>query len=269
MKPFHRNLVFIALALALVALGYYLDTRPPHTETESYRVVQVIDGDTILINDPSNSKVRYLGIDAPEIPLEDAPGEPMSLESWELNKKLVGGKDIELRFDKQKYDRYGRLLAYVYVDGVSLSEELVRTGNARVLVIEPNDLYADSLYEAEQSAKEQKRGIWGPIDQIAPPGGNSKFLIKPKDASRYVDRLVVLRGNITDTRANDNVVALEIGDDVELIIYNSDLDNFEFFDIDPFTHYFGKDVEAIGRVRMYRGKPMLTIEHPISLRVLN
>jgi len=62
-------------------------------------------------------------------------------EATEANKRLVDGKDVELEFDVQRWDRYGRLLAYVYVDDVMMNEKLVQEGFARVSTYPPNVKY--------------------------------------------------------------------------------------------------------------------------------
>ena len=123
---------------------------------EKARVIQVIDGDTIVIE--GGHHVRYIGIDAPE------RGEPYYEEAKQYNQELVDGKVVRLERDKEGEgkDKYGRRLRHVYVDDVFVNAELVRKGYARVYPkgLFPEIEYYDLLKEAEKEAKEAGRGIW-------------------------------------------------------------------------------------------------------------
>jgi micrococcal nuclease len=77
--------------------------------SEIHTVSWVIDGDTIELS--TGEKVRYIGIDTPEV------NRPLGREITKCNDSLVGGREVHLVFGKDKYDRYGRLLAYVYING--------------------------------------------------------------------------------------------------------------------------------------------------------
>jgi micrococcal nuclease len=141
LKP-RKGPVIFAVFIVL-ALGFYLYTTYSGKKGgEGYCTVEeVIDGDTVIIDDGKSSHVGYLGIDAPEESWQDSPGDPLWEEAAEFNRKLVAGKRVRLEYDKEKYDVYGRTLAYVYKDGVSINEELLRHGLARPLFIEPNYKY--------------------------------------------------------------------------------------------------------------------------------
>ena len=81
------------------------------------RVEQVVDGDTIKVHLGGRLEtVRYIGVDTPET-VHPARGlEPYGKEASRFNASLVEGKMVRLEFDVERRDRYGRLLAYVYVD---------------------------------------------------------------------------------------------------------------------------------------------------------
>jgi micrococcal nuclease len=126
-------------------------------------VTDVVDGDTIevLLADGAEEDVRYIGVDTPE---SVKPGEPVqcgALRASDANERLVGGRRVRLRFDAERRDTYGRLLAYVYVGDVFVNAELVRRGLARTLTIEPNDSFAPLLRRLEAAAGRAGRGIWG------------------------------------------------------------------------------------------------------------
>lgn len=99
-------------------------------------LVRVIDGDTIVVDDGGEEqRVRFLGIDTPEIAHEDGEtSEPCGEEAREMTEELTAGGDLELRSDdgQPAEDRYGRRLAYVEVDGKDLSAELLQAGLAEI-----------------------------------------------------------------------------------------------------------------------------------------
>lgn len=116
-------------------------------------VVRVIDGDTIEVI--GGDRVRYIGIDAPE--MDD---ECFAEEATERNRELVDGKHVRLERDVSNRDDFGRLLRYVHVDNVFVNETLVREGYARAVSYPPDTAYQDVLEDAEQEAREHERGLW-------------------------------------------------------------------------------------------------------------
>ncbi|UCC61027.1 MAG: thermonuclease family protein [Dehalococcoidia bacterium] len=123
---------------------------------DQVRVVRVVDGDTIEIE--GGERVRYIGIDTPEVyPSEEYYG----IEAWEKNRELVGGCLATLERDVSDRDRYGRLLRYVYVDGIFINAELVRLGYARAKSYPPDTRHQELLEQLEEEAKEAHRGLWG------------------------------------------------------------------------------------------------------------
>lgn len=255
--------IFIILPLVLVVL-FISDL----SGDDLYRVRSVIDGDTIVLEDASSTNVRYLGIDAPEVGTFYGPGDPLSDEARILNRDLVSGKKIRLEFDNEKFDPYGRTLAYVFVDDVFVNEQLLRTGLAKTLIIPPNDKYAKRLQIAEKEAKGLRKGIWGNLSILKYPEGNSDFVIKPGSATRYIDQRVVVRGKITRFRKSDKVLVLKMEDGLDIVLFPDSWSNFSFFNIIPEDYYLGKPVEVIGKIRMYRGRPNIIVSHPISIRAL-
>ena len=124
---------------------------PPNTA----KVVKVIDGDTITIE--GGYKVRYIGIDTPEIhPRLEAYG----MEAWQANRQLVEGKRVRLEQDVSKTDKYGRLLRYVYIDDTFVNAELVKEGLATAKAYPPDTKYQDYLEQMEMEARLAGRGMW-------------------------------------------------------------------------------------------------------------
>jgi len=136
------------------------------------KCIKVIDGDTIKIATGEN--VRLIGVDTPESrrnkklyrdadrSKEDADAIiAMGKESAKYTTGLVLGKDVRLEFDVQKKDRYGRLLAYVYLeDGTFVNAELVKQGYASPMTVPPNVKYVDLFKKLYQEARENKKGLW-------------------------------------------------------------------------------------------------------------
>ena len=138
-------------AIILFILPLCACSSPP----EIARVTQVIDGDTIIID--TGHRVRYIGIDTPEVHPEL---EAYGMEAWQVNRRLVEGKEVRLERDVSETDKYGRLLRYVYVDNIFVNAELVRQGLAEAKAYPPDTKYQGYLEQMEAEAREAGRGIW-------------------------------------------------------------------------------------------------------------
>jgi micrococcal nuclease len=124
-------------------------------------VIRVVDGDTIEVElEGRTESVRYIGVDTPETPKPGTPAQCFAEEASVFNEALVAGERVRLVFDRELRDRYGRLLAYVYVEGLLVNAELIRDGYARTLEIEPNTAMADRLSALERQAGRAGRGLW-------------------------------------------------------------------------------------------------------------
>ena len=131
------------------------------------RVTHVVDGDTIDVSiDSDDDTVRYIGIDTPETVKPGTPVQCGGPRAHEVNERLVGGRTVTLRFDAERRDVYGRLLAYVYLPRpgsrpLFVNAKLVRLGLARTLTIPPNDSFAPLFARLANSAGVLGRGLWG------------------------------------------------------------------------------------------------------------
>jgi len=132
---------------------------PKSSGRQSIKVVRVIDGDTIEIE--GGQKVRYIGIDTPELVDPRKPVECFGQEASVKNKELVEGKTIELEKDISETDKYGRFLRYVFVNQIFVNDYLVREGYAHASSYPPDVKYQEQLQEAEQKARGNNRGLWG------------------------------------------------------------------------------------------------------------
>jgi len=120
--------------------------------------VIVIDGDTIVLD--GNEIVRLIGIDTPETKDPRKPVQYYGREAYEFTKKLVEGKKVSLAYDLNKKDKYGRTLAYVYLeDGTFLNAEVVKQGYGfayRYFLFK----YFDEFKQYEREARANEIGLW-------------------------------------------------------------------------------------------------------------
>ena len=119
----------------------------------------VSDGDTIVLGDGRH--VRYIGINAPEIAHDNQKAEAFGYTAKKYNQSLVRSKKVRLEFDKEKYDRYGRLLAYIFLlDGTFINKEMIEKGYAYALLRKPNVKYDRMLLQTQRDAMSAKKGMW-------------------------------------------------------------------------------------------------------------
>jgi len=126
----------------------------PPLEGWGAECTRVIDGDTIELAD--GERVRYIGMDTPEM----RPVEAWAKAATEANRELVEGQSVIIVPDVELRDRYGRMLAYVYVDSIFVNAELVRRGLAQVATYPPNVRYQDYFLKLQREAREARRGLW-------------------------------------------------------------------------------------------------------------
>ena len=129
-----------------------------------YRVIRIVDGDTIIVNyKGKNEKVRLLCVNTPESVHPDKKQNiPMGKVASDYTKKKLKGKYVDLEFEGPFRGRYGRLLAYIIVDGVNFNMELVRQGLSPYYTkYGLSQRYDGEFREAERYARTQELNIWG------------------------------------------------------------------------------------------------------------
>lgn len=123
------------------------------------RVERVIDGDTIDL--VGGERLRYLGIDCPELHGWDGEPEFYARQARARNQALVENQELRLERDVSERDRFGRLLRYVYVNDTFVNALLVREGYAHAFILPPDLRHAALLEKLEEKARRRGRGIWG------------------------------------------------------------------------------------------------------------
>jgi len=148
MKPGKSALLFLLAALSLCL-----------TPDAFQQVKYIYDGDTVLLK--GGDKVRYLGINAPEIDHGGGKDEFMACRARDYNLDLVKGARVRLEYDQETRDRHGRLLAYVFLEkGDMVNALLVRKGLAYVMINFRTLRYRDLLIDCQRKAMREKLGIW-------------------------------------------------------------------------------------------------------------
>lgn len=127
-------------------------------EKERAKVTRIIDGDTIEIE--GKIKVRYIGVNTPELHDPKKPIECFGQTASDENKRLVEGKEVYMQRDVLDTDKYKRLLRYVWVGDVFVNDHLVRQGFAQVSTFPPDVKYISQFLEAQTEARNNSRGLW-------------------------------------------------------------------------------------------------------------
>ena len=126
---------------------------------ELARVDTVLDGDTFRLK--NGEKVRLIGIDAPETNHPRKPVEYFGKEAREFSRRMLEGKEERLEMDVQERDKYGWLLAYVYLaDGMFFNAEPLKQGYAQVATYPPNVKYMELFVKLQKDAAENKKELW-------------------------------------------------------------------------------------------------------------
>jgi micrococcal nuclease len=152
--------MFVFIILPVLAALYLCGWGPRTAVADGIwqKVVRVDDGDTVQLLD--GRRVRYIGIDSPERG-EPGKGEFLAEEASRFNRALVLGREVRLELEAEERDRFGRLLAQVYLkDGLWVNQALVREGLAHVLYQAPNVDKFEELLADQRAAMEKRRGIW-------------------------------------------------------------------------------------------------------------
>jgi micrococcal nuclease len=138
---------------------------PTPSQPQFAKVIRVIDGDTIEIE--NNVKVRYIGMDTPELHDPRKPVQCFAQEAYLKNKELVEGKTVRLEKDVSETDKYGRLLRYVFLpspeaskDALFINNYLVEKGFAHMATYPPDVKYAKLFKQSQQIAENNLIGLW-------------------------------------------------------------------------------------------------------------
>ncbi|MEI7996266.1 MAG: thermonuclease family protein, partial [Methylococcaceae bacterium] len=213
-----------------------------------YTVKTVYDGDTVELED--GRKIRFLGINTPEVQHKDKMAEAGGEEAkaWLINK--LQHTKVRLEFDVEKTDKYGRTLAYLFTENKEhINLSLVKAGLATISIYPPNLRYVDELVAAENKAEQEKLGIWQRPEYAAIPVGN----LTEAGHSGWT-RLV---GKVAAIRETPKSVYLVFSSQFEARIDRKWLSLFP-----DVNSYPGKTVEARGWLSKNRKQFSVFLRHP-------
>jgi micrococcal nuclease len=219
-------------------------------QTESAHVKYVIDGDTVVLSD--DRRVRLLTINTPEIEGKrhaEAGGE--AAKRW--LKARIQGKRVTLESDKEKFDKYGRSLFYLFdTQGHSINEQLLAKGLATLSVHPPNLKYLLDLQKAEQQAERQGLGLWHLAAYQKVTLGQ---LLKRK--VKGWQRVLVRPEAIKES---GKFIRLVLSPDADIRI---DKKNLRYFpELKSYLHH---ELEARGWASWRKGKVSILVRHPSAL----
>ena len=162
----HSLKELIILVFSLVSI--YFPNQPVinniiSPQTDEIVVNRVIDGDTVELS--TGERVRYIGIDTPEIDYENGQNDCYAIKAKEVNKKLVEKKQVILEKDVSNKDKYDRLLRYIYVENnqnnkIFVNEFLIKNGYATLATYPPDVKYVEKFKKAQSWARENNMGLW-------------------------------------------------------------------------------------------------------------
>lgn len=160
-KKIKFSLAGIIATILVYLSSLFTPSSTPINSTEA-KVLNIIDGDTLkVLYKNREERVRMLGIDTPESvhPDPNKNTEDGKIAS-SITKKFLSNKTVKLEFEGDHKDKYGRLLAYVWLDNNMINLKLVSDGYAKVFMLKKNSKYYNDFLNAEKDAKLNKKGIW-------------------------------------------------------------------------------------------------------------
>jgi micrococcal nuclease len=160
-----RSRLLLMLALGLLPFVAGCSASPGSGTTgsgsETVPVTKVTDGDTIHVTyQGGDERVRLIGVDTPEVPWYGGKEECYGVKAGLYARRRLSAHSVRLVFDIERRDRYGRLLAYVYVGKELFNLTLVRLGYARADPVPPDTRMAPAFQRAEREARAAGRGLW-------------------------------------------------------------------------------------------------------------
>ncbi len=153
--------VMVAALLGSIGWGWYAGGRV--TVRIPATVIRDVDGDTVIANLGRDriEKIRLLGVDTPEVVDPRKPVQCFGHVASAFTKAALVGRRVLLELDAVPRDKYGRLLAYIIVDGHRFDDTLLAGGYGRFLVIPPNGSHARVMLREELAARAARKGLWG------------------------------------------------------------------------------------------------------------
>lgn len=229
---------------------------------ERARVVEVIDGDTVRLND--GWQVRLVGIQAPKLPLGRKKFDkwPLADQAKAALESMVLGREVSLAYGGQPVDRHGRRLAHLFLDdGTWIQGAMLLRGLARVYSFPDNRAMVDRMLAAERQARLGAAGIWA----------NGWYAVrKPEDTIRDIGSFQIVEGPVVNTADVRGTIYLNFGQDwrTDFTVKISKGDRASFKDAGfDLLALKGRNVRVRGWLDSRNG-PMIEVTHPEQIEVL-
>jgi micrococcal nuclease len=155
-KYLYSVIIIITIFLFIVLRIFQGITHSPYPD--KVYVTRVVDGDTFV--DASKNRYRLIGVDTPELKRGKKQGEPLAKEAYIFTQKEIEDRTVRLTYDSDKFDRYQRLLVYVYTpDKKMLNKLLLKNGLAKVYRKQAFKEKKE-FYKLQHQACQKKIGLW-------------------------------------------------------------------------------------------------------------
>jgi endonuclease YncB( thermonuclease family) len=227
---------------------------------EKVTVKWVYDGDSLLLTD--KRKIRIIGIDTPETRHHKQKAQAYGAKAREALRELLKtfNYQVELRYGKEKLDKYSRVLAHVYLaDGTNISTWMLEQGYAKTLPFPPNIKLADCYKISEEKAQEKSLKIWRYKSH------------KIRDAAllpRRINGYVRLKGNIAKIKQFKKSLVMELESNsktpIQLKIKKKNLQYFTKIDPDYLQN---KTIIVTGLLRNKKGKRTVYVNHSSQIKI--
>jgi len=251
----YRAIIYLLLGANLIPV-FAASTYPCYsTHFDQVAIVdKVYDGDTLRLQDGTH--IRIIGINAPEFAYRQRPQQPFARPAKHLVEKLLTehGNNINLRFGTDRYDRYHRTLAHVFLaDGSNLAARLLSEGLATRVAFPPN-LWSQACYnQQEKRARVQTRGLWGEIIK------NADALPESLRGYHLVEGIIERIGH------SKKSVWLNFNDQFAVRIARQDMDQFADLDIKQLA---GRKAQVRGWVFQSKNKNIIRLRHSSMLEIM-
>lgn len=256
--PVYPAVLLLFCLLGPSAIGASASECAADRTDDRARVSLVQDGDTLLLAD--GRRLRLIGVNTPELGRDGRKPEPGALAARDRLRQLLftSQQQVQLRFDRERQDRYGRLLAHVFLgDGRNLTQTLLAEGAGAQLVVPPNTWQAACYQTAADAARSDRRGVWALPSHQAQPVENLTL---------RSEGFHVIHGRVIHVGQSASAVWINLAGNFALRIEREDLAQFQGFDLEALA---GSDLEAQGWIYAKSGQLRMPLRHPAALRVVH
>lgn len=219
-------------------------------------VAKVIDGDTVHLKD--GRKIRFIGINAPEIGRRGEISQPHARQAYQAVKTLLQGhKKIGLSYDRDRKDRYKRVLAYIILpDGSSVGQSLLAQGLAFSIAVPPNIRHINCFRQVEKKAKEERKGLWQLPEMQK---------IDARHVSAKANGYRFISGRITDYSESKKSIYLKLTPRLSIRIAKKDQKYFSDWQLKSLV---GKKLLVRGWLNSYKGRQSIHARTTHNIQVL-